>query len=864
MDGCREFEPLRDHALKIAAACATIGLLWVLATDFISAALRQGGPWSQALIDSMSTIYLLTTTLVVYGMVWSYLHHLGKIGGRDRKTAGSDDDSTNSSAQTALRRHALGIAVAYTVLGYAWILLPDAVITATGLSDWIDVTGRSRLAMFILLATCVIYLWARAHAARVGQAQRTLAGRLGGLGHIVDLLPQQIFVRDADGRYLLRNEAFLRGRGTGVEQSDDDQPQAVAPSPADGTPLLLEERLLLAAPSGALTTDEVTVDGRGRRRVLQTTRVAITGSGVGSPVILGLSIDVTDSRRTEEALRHEKERAEVTLHSISDAVITTGESGTIDYINPTAEKLTRWPLDEARGRALPDVLNVIDGQTRRTVPDLFLDAVEERLAHRHRDRLVLVDRRGQEHAIEMSASAIREADDTVGGAVIVFRDVTDSRRMARRMSYLASHDPLTGLLNRRELERRLKRAVLDAQHNDTRHVLCYIDLDQFKLVNDAAGHIAGDALLRELATRLGRTLPSHHAFARLGGDEFSLLLENCALEHAIDIAQGLVESVADYRFVWEGRSFAVSASVGLVPITGATPNFVQILSHGDIACYTAKNRGRNRIHVYRPDDRRHPKRLAPSARFTDAFNEKRFSLHGQPIFRLAAGPATPCMIEILLRMVDDRGELVPAGEFLPAAERYGLTHTIDRWVIRTALRRFFRHAAEFSGVDISINVSADSLNNDHLAHFVRSELARGDIPAERICFEIPEKAAANIDRAISFADMIKNLGARLALDGTGSALSSLDLLRQLPCDYLKIDANVVGALASDRIDQAIVEAVNHVGHLMGVELIAEGVDDASVVERLRGIGFDMAQGAYLGAVEPLEEVAARLDAQRPS
>ncbi len=431
------------------------------------------------------------------------------------------------------------------------------------------------------------------------------------------------------------------------------------------------------------------------------------------------------------------------------------------------------------------------------------------------------------------------------------------------MTYLASHDPLTGLLNRRELERRLKRAVLDAQHNDNRHVLCYIDLDQFKLVNDAAGHIAGDALLRELATRLGRTLPSHHAFARLGGDEFSLLLENCALEHAIDIAQGLVESVADYRFVWEGRSFAVSASVGLVPITGATPDFVQILSHGDIACYTAKNRGRNRVHVYRPDDRRHPKRLAPTARFTDAFNEKRFSLHGQPIFRLAAGPATPCMIEILLRMVDDRGELVPAGEFLPAAERYGLTHTIDRWVIRTALRRFFRHASEFSGVDISINVAADSLNNDHLAHFVQSELARGDIPAERICFEIPERSAANIDRAISFADMIKNLGARVALDGTGSALSSLDLLRQLPCDYLKIDANVVGALASDRIDQAIVEAVNHVGHLMGVEIIAEGVDDASVVERLREIGFDMAQGACLGAVEPLEDVAARLDARRP-
>ncbi len=304
MDGRREFEPLRDHALKIAAACATIGLLWVLTTDFISAALRQGGPWSQVLIDSMSIIYLLTTTLVVCGMVWSYLHHLGKIGGRDGRTAGFDAESANSLSETVLRRHALGIAVAYTVLGYAWLLLPDAVIAATGLGGWIDVTGRSRLAIFILLATCLIYLWARAHAARVGRAQRTLAGRLGDLGRVVDLLPQQIFVKDTDGRYLLRNEAFLRGRGTGVEQSGDDTPQAVEPSPADGVPLLLEERLLLAAAAGALTTDEVTVDGRGRRRVLQTTRVPLTGSRVGSPAILGLSIDVTDSRRTEEALRY--------------------------------------------------------------------------------------------------------------------------------------------------------------------------------------------------------------------------------------------------------------------------------------------------------------------------------------------------------------------------------------------------------------------------------------------------------------------------------------------------------------------------------------------------------------------------------
>lgn len=565
--------------------------------------------------------------------------------------------------------------------------------------------------------------------------------------------------------------------------------------------------------------------------------------------------DISARREAEEALFREKELALTTLHSIGDAVITTDAERRIDYLNPVAERLTGWSCGEARGRPLSEVCRIVDEETSEPVVDPIAACLCEGRTLQLNDK-ILIDRSGQKRAIEDSASPIRQSDGQILGAVLVFHDVSDKKRMAKQLQYDAAHDALTGLINRREFERRLDRALESARRHGIDHALCYFDLDQFKVVNDAAGHAAGDTLLQRVRSLLIGKFRDRDTLARLGGDEFALLLESCGIAEAVRIAESVVNTFRDWRFVWEGRVFQVGASAGVVPITAQSLSSADILSKADVACYTAKERGRGRIHLYRDSvagRSKHHAELLVAATLTDALEQQRFRLFAQPIVALSADEPVVSRHEVLIRLLDADGRLIEPGGFVPAAERYGLMPAIDRWVIAAAFSAYEGSVAAAEGSEISVNLSGASLNSEELLTFVLTQFDRYQVPPARICFEITETAAIHhLEHATQFVNEVRRRGSRIALDDFGGGVSSFLYLRMLPADYLKIDGSFVETMADNAADEAVVSAINDVGHKMGFATIAECAVSDAIVDRLRRMGVDYAQGEALGMPRPLE------------
>lgn len=464
---------------------------------------------------------------------------------------------------------------------------------------------------------------------------------------------------------------------------------------------------------------------------------------------------------------------------------------------------------------------------------------------------------GKEKVLRISGKPVFDPDEgTFIGYRGADRDITETHRLAQQMAYQATHDALTGLENRREFERQLEQSLSSARGEHTRHALCYLDLDQFKLINDSAGHVVGDQLLRQVAGLLLGKLRASDTLARLGGDEFSLLIKNCSLEKALEIAEDLLRAIGDFRFSWEGRNFEIGASIGLVPITSDAESTAKLLSQADVACYTAKELGRNRVYVYETHDshsgRLHTQILR-AAELTDALEKNRFRLYGQPIVGLTPGHDRPMHIELLLRMLDIEDQLLLAEEFIPAAERYGLMRAIDRWVIRTVLQDYGDCFARLPTAKIAINLSGNSLNDDCLLAFTRQAFTNSVLPPERVCFEITETAAIdNLKQTRHFILEMKRIGCYFALDDFGSGLSSFAYLKNLPVDYLKIDGNFVRDMVDDTIDQAMVAAINQVGHTMGIQTVAEYAESEAVIEQLRRLGVDYAQGYGIGRPQPIE------------
>jgi diguanylate cyclase (GGDEF)-like protein/PAS domain S-box-containing protein len=587
----------------------------------------------------------------------------------------------------------------------------------------------------------------------------------------------------------------------------------------------------------------------------------------GEQCLLAASKDITARKRIEEQLFAEKERAQVTLHAIGDAVITTDARGRVDLLNPAAERLLGWSATEATGVAATVLLHVINEFTGDAVENPVQQCLREGETVTIANYSVLLTRDGREVAVEDSAAPIRDREGAVVGTVVVLRDVSKARTLARELSWQASHDALTGLMNRREFEEHLAHAISTARESGEHHALLYLDLDQFKIVNDTCGHVAGDELLRQLAELIQGHMRDTDTFARLGGDEFGVLLQHCPLEQAQRVADALRQAVVDFHFVWESKSFDVGVSIGLVNITASSGPVGGVLSAADMACYAAKDGGRNRVHVYREDDaalvQRHGE-MQWVARITRAFEEKRFRLFRQSIVDVLHPANIAEHYEVLIRMLDEQGAIVEPAAFLPAAERYGMMPSVDRWVIRNLftsqgerLREAWNRcqiATGKCGCMYSINLSGATLGDDTFVDFVRAHLRQFAIPPQVLCFEITETAAiANLPKAAHFIRELKSLGCRFSLDDFGSGVSSFAYLKNLPVDFLKIDGSFVRDMVADPIDRAMVQSINSIGHVMGIGTIAEFVESDAILAVLREIGVDYAQGYGIAkpcAMEP--------------
>jgi diguanylate cyclase (GGDEF)-like protein/PAS domain S-box-containing protein len=559
---------------------------------------------------------------------------------------------------------------------------------------------------------------------------------------------------------------------------------------------------------------------------------------------IGIAVDVTERKEAAEALFREKERAQVTLASIGDGVIRAGADGLIDYLNPVAERLTGWTSETAVGKPVTEVFQIVDEGSRKPLTDPVRRCMDEHRVVESPGHALLLSADGKEYSVRDSAAPIYDRSGEILGVVLVFKDVTQLRGMEREMIYLASHDALTGLINRREFEIRLKRGIRNARSDSRQHCLLYLDLDEFKVVNDTCGHLVGDELLKQITALLRSRVRRSDVLARLGGDEFGVLLEDCPLDQARQIAEEMRRTVREFRFSWKEQIFEVGVSIGLVPINANSGDLNQVMSAADAALYVAKDGGRNRVHEYELDDTLVAERYGEMQwihRINRAFEDRRFRLFYQLIQPLGAeNNGRELLCEVFIRMLDRQGTVIE-----PA---------LDRWVVSTA----FRALAEAQRREVArpvlfaINLSGQSLSDEGFLPFVCEELDRTAVDPRRICFELTETAAiSKLDSAMRFLATLKAKGCRFILDDFGSGLSSFAYLRDLQVDFLKIDGEFVQNMVEDRVKRAMVESINQIGHVLGIQTIAEWVENRQTLETLKEMGVDYAQGYWLCRPQPL-------------
>ena len=546
------------------------------------------------------------------------------------------------------------------------------------------------------------------------------------------------------------------------------------------------------------------------------------------------------------------------LASIGDAVITTDLQGHIDYMNPIAETMTGWPLIETKGKPLDKVFSVMTHGGKKDIGlvDRCLKNTGKPNTEGH--ELALINREGVCIAIEQSLAAIRDPNKRITGAVVVFRDVSRARKLAQQINWQATHDTLTGLYNRNYFDVKLTEMLLDARESGRQHALLYLDLDQFKVVNDTCGHVAGDELLRQVSQLLSSHIRTNDTLARLGGDEFDVQLLNCPAQVALRIANQTRQTIGNFRFCWDDKSFGIGVSIGLVEVNAQSDSVEQVLSDADTACYAAKDNGRNQVHVYRTHASEAAVRQSEMewvTRIQSAIEQQRFRLFFQVIAPVH-DQGSSSHIEILIRMIDIDGQIISPGAFIPAAERYNLMSAIDRWVIGKVFQLISDNLEALikSDYQFAINLSGHSLSGADTLDYICDQLTRHKIPKGMICFEITETAAiSNLSSANHFIRTLKQQGCLFSLDDFGSGLSSFAYLKNLPVDYLKIDGSFVKDMATDLIDQAMVQSINQIGHVMNLKTIAEFVESDEILQCLKDIGVDYAQGYAIAKPTPLTD-----------
>jgi diguanylate cyclase (GGDEF)-like protein/PAS domain S-box-containing protein len=554
----------------------------------------------------------------------------------------------------------------------------------------------------------------------------------------------------------------------------------------------------------------------------------------------GINSMLSSLEEAQYALQLEKDRAQLTLESIADAVITSNSQGQVLSMNAVAERLCGINFNQLSDKRLAALFHLKTEDKQTDVDSAWLTDPYSAL-----EEVMLQRADGLAYVIRKSASPLYDRDGQTFGIVTVLHDVTLLRNLSKQLTFQAKHDALTGLMNRYEFDQKVQLAIGEVhQTGRTQHCIAYLDLDRFKLVNDSCGHLAGDMLLQQLAGQLKAKVRSSDALARLGGDEFALLLVGCDLAKAQQIVADILNTVSEYRFSFDDKVFKVGASIGLAAISAAqSANLSEVLAAADAACYAAKEQGGNRIQVYRADDKQihqHNNQLQWVSRIHLALEQHQFVLYAQALKSLK--PNGEPHLELLIRLQGVDGVLYPPSYFLPVAERYHLMPKIDRWVVSEAFRIMLAKGPHFKTL-CAINLSGLSLSDAAFLSYVVAEIHRYKVNPRQLCFEITETAViTNLDRSRHFIQTLRDMGCRFSLDDFGSGLASFAYLKNLQVDFLKIDGLFIKGIASNAIDKAMVESINHVGQMMGLTTIAEFVEDEATLATVKAIGIDYAQG----------------------
>lgn len=556
-------------------------------------------------------------------------------------------------------------------------------------------------------------------------------------------------------------------------------------------------------------------------------------------------------------IRSERERAEVTLHSIGDAVITTNVDGKIEYMNKVAQNLTAWKFDDAKNKSIQDVFKIKDVDTDEEIHDIVRSCLDENISI-NKSMIILISKNGNEKHIESSISPILKTSGNAEGVVIVFHDETQRRQLENTIKHQAAHDALTDLLNRDTFNDELTAYIFDTNHNDKEHVLCYLDLDNFKLINDTAGQNAGDQCLIQTTSVIQSCIRSDDILGRLGGDEFGLILQNCDQDSANRICKSIAQAITKMSFKWEGCDYKLSVSIGISPLNKSIIDSPDAIRKADLACYTAKDKGKGNIYIYEEKDSeliRHQEESYWATHINEAIENNRLRLFGQRIVSFKNNPLHNNHVEILVRLLDDDNQLIMPNAFIPAAERYNLMHLIDYEVIKKTFS-FMNEYADIgdNNTYFSINLSGNSINQENIIEDIKALINRFDITANQICFEITETSAIkNLKQAKRLITELQELGVRFALDDFGSGLSSFQYLKSLPVNYLKIDGSFVADMVNNNIDHAMVAAINEVAHIMGIETIAEYVENDQIIKKLQKLKVDFGQGYGIEQPRLLEQ-----------
>ena len=626
--------------------------------------------------------------------------------------------------------------------------------------------------------------------------------------------------------------------------------------PPEYTELVGENIRHRLAGEAAATRYEVDLLGlQGQHARLELSAWPVDHEGQRALLIVGVEVLPTQTVAALGVPLATRSRARAALESMPGAVVTVDPRGRVDYLNPAAAALLGVAVDTAPGIMLEELARNLNEADRKLLAEPVHQALSAGMPVNLGRRPLALGQDAAERLVEVTAAPLRDEVGDIAGAVLLLHDVTESRGLTRQISYQAAHDALTGLVNRREFERRLQEAVEAARRGDGNHVLCYLDLDRFKAINDTSGHQAGDSLLRDIAKLVRGGVRDSDTVGRLGGDEFGMLLTGCPLDKARQIADEVCRRVAEHRFVWRDRIFSVGASIGLVEISKESASIEEVLAAADSACYQAKRQG-GHVTVYSARDEVYARQSGEIhwlQLLQSALKEHRFELYCQPIVAAYGdGDAGPAM-DVLVRLRNDAGEQVSTTDFLQAAERYRLMGLIDRQILQTTFDALGRGAIALPPRrSIGINISGQTLADAQFLEFVVDCFdATGANPAQ-VCFEIAESAViANLEHARRFIGVLHGMGCRFALDDFGSGMGSFSNLRLLAVDFLKIDGSFMRNLARDTVNQAMVTAMIKLARTLNFKVIAEQVEDEASVEAARAIGVDYLQGYALGRPAPL-------------